>query len=204
MSNWFEDYSITNLGRQLLYIIRRPDRILEYRLLSNLGMPAVQAIASEVRPLIDALPGKRSRDAASQFCGWAVGQRLRAAGYEVARDRGRVSDAPFKTGAVWHRIRPLKITTDPEAPTEAGSVELGVERDENGQVIGRWRLSMTEDLFSLVIHELEGFKVPIERAFQDAREYAERYGFATLRVTIPESIFTQDERREIIKGFGLP
>ncbi|MBU3891050.1 hypothetical protein [Methylosinus sp. KRF6] len=203
MSSRFENYAETEIGRKISYIINWPDRILEYRLLSNLGMPAVQAIAAEVTPLIDALPDKRSRDAASQFCGWAVGRRLRAAGYEVVRDRGRVSDAPFKTGAVWHRTQPLQVTAEPGGPTEGGSVELGVERGKEGRVIGRWRLSITGGPYSYSIHEMKGIKIPLHEAFHDAREYAERYGFATLRVTIPSSEFSEEERTQILESLGL-
>jgi hypothetical protein len=59
----------------------------------------VQAVASEVAEIIEALPTKAERDAASQFCGWFVGQIMRRLGYRVVQERGRVTGASFKTGA---------------------------------------------------------------------------------------------------------
>jgi hypothetical protein len=43
-----------------------------------------------------ALPSKADKDAASQFCGWFVGQIMRRLGYRVVQERGRVTGAPFK------------------------------------------------------------------------------------------------------------
>ncbi|MGO9358300.1 MAG: hypothetical protein ACLP1D_11575 [Xanthobacteraceae bacterium] len=204
MSNWYESYASTEIGRKLSRIVNRPDRMFEFRFLSVWGKPAVQAVASAVGPIINTLPDKRARDEASQFCGWAVGQRMRRAGFEIAQHRGRVSDAPFKTGAVWRRAKPLQFTNNPGPVGEGGCVELGVERDTEGTIIGRWRLITTVTPGAFILHEMEGFREPIETAFRDAVEYAERYGFTTLRITDRDGLFPQEDRDKILLTLSQP
>lgn len=199
MSSWFENFQDTDTGRALGYIINRPDRIMEFRLLSNLGIAAVQAVAHEVTPIIEALPDKSSKDKASQFTGWLVAKRMRAAGYEIVQARGRVSDAPFKTGAVWRRTRRLQVLDRPGPVTEGGMVELGVQHNSDGDVIGRWRMSMTAVPGRLALHEMKGFDMPIESAFRDAVEYADRYGFSTLCLHDPEELFPREKWMQILQ-----
>jgi hypothetical protein len=197
MSNWFPNYRMTETGRALTQIIQRPDRMLEFRLLSNLGMPAVQAIASDVTPIIDSLTTKAERDTASQFCGWAVGQLMRRAGYEVVQERGRVTEAPFKTGAVWQRERGLQIVDAPPPDEGQGQVELGVRRDENGEVIAGWRLVSTSTT-TQVFYEIVSKDEPIELAFLAACDYAERYGFPTLWINDRDKLFPDEQRQRIL------
>ena len=101
MTSRWESFSATDLGKRLKDAIDKPERAIEYRLLSRLRMAAVYAIIEDVRPIFDGLEQKERRDEASQFCGWLVGQQMRSMGYSIADSRGRVRDAPFKTGATW-------------------------------------------------------------------------------------------------------
>jgi hypothetical protein len=199
MSNWFTGYSRGETGRALARIIGRPDRMLEFRLLSKLGKPAVQAIASDVSTIIERLPTKAERDAASQFCGWYVAQLMRRAGYEIAQDRGRVSDAPFKTGAVWRRERPVQIVHGPVPPPldEQGRVELGVARNEAGEVIGRWRIDSTRSGLVDHFYTITALDEPIEVSFREAYDWAERYGFSTLWINDPDGLFSPEHRQHI-------
>lgn len=101
MTSRWESFATTDVGMRLTQAIDKPERAIEYRLLSRLGMAAVYAIIKDVQPIFDTLDQKEKRDEASQFCGWLVGQQMRSMGYSIADSRGRVRDAPFKTGATW-------------------------------------------------------------------------------------------------------
>ena len=101
MTSRWESFSSTDVGKRLTNAIQKPERAIEYRLLSRLGMAAVYAIIEDVKPIFDSLEQKEKRDEASQFCGWLVGQQMRSMGYSIADSRGRVRGAPFKTGATW-------------------------------------------------------------------------------------------------------
>lgn len=200
MSSWFEDYEKTKTGRRIAHIIDRPDRILEFRLLSNLGKAAVQALAAEVAPIINALPDKRARDMASQFTGWRVGRRMRDAGYEVKKERGRVSNAPFKTGAVWRRIRRVRVVDGPWHASEGRAVELEVKSYEDGSIGGQGVVVTPPGRST---YKIEGLCDLIEDTFCDAVDYADRYGFSVLSINDPEGLFPRSERERILKEMGF-
>ena len=103
MSAQFESYARTAIGRQLIAAIAPETRDREFKLLSrpSISKAAVYAIADEVRPIIEQLSSDGERKSANQFVGWVVGQRMRALGYRIVNERGRVKNATFKTGAVW-------------------------------------------------------------------------------------------------------
>ena len=183
MSNAFEVYQKTRTGRELGYVINRPDRILELRLFSYHGWPAIDAVSKEISPIIQKLVIEADQEEARNFADRLVEQRMLGAGFVVARD-----DRP-SMGVVWRRERPVDIVEQPGPITEAGTVELGVERDNHGAIIGRWRLSLTALPPALLQHEIKGFRAPIEQAFQDAYRYADRYGFATLYINDRENCF---------------
>jgi hypothetical protein len=144
VSNWFEAFADTPTGIALADITNTPERFFEFRTLSENGKPAIQAIAREVAPIIENLTTKRERDAASQFCGWYVGQIMRSAGYAIVQDRGRVSDAPFRTGAVWKQIdRKVQLVTARPQTSAPGSLELDVKQDDSGGAVAEWMVTMS-------------------------------------------------------------
>lgn len=102
MSARWEKYAQSDTGLKLVAAIDKPEREIEYRLLSRLKMAAVYAIVHDVKPVFELLDAKDKRDEASQFCGWFVAQHMRRLGFTISDARGRVKDAPFSTGAIWH------------------------------------------------------------------------------------------------------
>jgi hypothetical protein len=193
MSNWFSSYATTNTGAQLADIIDQPEYLFEFRRLSEDGKPAVQAVARDVAPIINALPSKRERDAASQFVGWYVGQVMRDTGYEVAKERGRVTDAPYKTGAVWRQIasEPILVT---EAPSVSGPgrLELRVVSD-NGELVADWEVTTTATSritgHPRRVHTIKSNRRPIKQAVEEALAYAKRFGFPAVWVNDPGRCF---------------
>jgi len=105
------EFEKTSVGQRLAQIARDPQHLYGYRLMSRLDVPAVQAIAWEVKPLLDAIDDPRARDFAKQFCGAVVGEEMRNAGFEIAKDakgRERRGAVPrggvFSRGAIWRPI----------------------------------------------------------------------------------------------------
>lgn len=195
MSNWYSAYAELEIGRELIDAIERPGRIFEFQAFTRTGQPAVQAIAEDVRPIIERLDTKKDRNAASQFSGWYVGQIMREAGYEIIKERGSVSGAPFKTGAVWQRAaRQVDVVDTPPPLTSAGRVELGVGRDAAGNVIARWSITMSARGLTHRIHEIRSLEIPIEQAYREAFAYAERMNIPVLWINDPKRLFTRKAR----------
>ena len=97
----FEAYRSTRLGKVIAPLAYKPERIVEYALLSRLGMPAVIALSWDVEPLLRDLSEGERRDA-KQFCGAIVGDIMREHGYEIASPRGSAqAGGVFTLGAVW-------------------------------------------------------------------------------------------------------
>jgi hypothetical protein len=199
MSHWFAGYAESPIGRELLEAIETPGRIFEFQALTEIGKPAVQAVARDVAPIIARLDSKSARDAASQFCGWYVGRIMRESGCEIVQDRGRVSDAPFKTGAVWQRrARKVQVVDGTPPPlTAAGRVELGVGRDEAGNVIARWSITMSARGLAHRVHEIRSAEIPIERAYRDALANAERLNVPVLWINDPQRLFPREKRLQV-------
>lgn len=197
MSNWFAAFAQTPTGIALAEIIDEPERIFEFRSLSENGKPAVQAVARDVSAIISGLATKREQNAASQFVGWYVGQIMRDAGYEVVQERGRVSDGPYKTGAVWRQIeREPKLVS--EAPPTAGLGRLKLQVTLDGsRVVADWEVTTTE--ISPVthkprrVHSIKSPMKPVEEAVAEALAYAKRYGFAEIWVFDPDLLFPREK-----------
>src|SRR5438552_1876418 len=101
MHSRFETYRDTTLGKAIEALARRPERLIEYRLLSRLEMPAVNALSWDVKPLLQDLTDSERR-AAKQFCGAVVGDIMRENGYGIVNPRGSAqSGGVFTLGAVW-------------------------------------------------------------------------------------------------------
>jgi hypothetical protein len=101
MHSRFESYRNTELGKAIEASARKPERLIEYRLLSRLQMPAVMALSWDVGPLLKDL-SEGDRREAKQFCGAVVGEIMREDGYGISNPRGSAqSGGVFTLGAVW-------------------------------------------------------------------------------------------------------
>lgn len=189
MSNRFQSYADTETGRALAAAMDAPEFIPEFRALSKIGKPAVQAIAPEVAPTIEALPRKAERDAASQFCGWFVGQVMRRLGYRVVQERGRVTGAPFKTGAVWEPENRTVQVVNSLPPNCSRRIEIKVLRADDGDVLGEWNAVHTASDPTRRVHTIVEVPKPIAIALQHAKLYAEKWGFNVIWIQDPQRLF---------------
>jgi hypothetical protein len=97
----FEAYRRGKLGKSIESLATKPERSIEYALLSRLGMPAVIALSWDVEPLLRRL-SEADRREAKQFCGAIVGDIMRDHGYEIINPRGSAqAGGVFTLGAVW-------------------------------------------------------------------------------------------------------
>lgn len=192
MSNRFKSYGDTRIGRELAAIIDAPELIPEFRALSAIGKPAVQAIAADVTDIINALPTKAEKDAASQFCGWYVGQIMQQLGYRLVQERGRVTGAPFKTGAVWEH-QPAEVQVGLSLPHGVTRrVELVVKRSTNGEIVGDWCTVQTANNPGRRVHTIVESPRAFESALQNALAYARRWQFSYLLIRDPERVLPVD------------
>jgi hypothetical protein len=100
----FAAYRTTEQGRAIEAIARQKDRLIEFALLSRLGMPAVIALSWDVAPLLRNLSDADRRDA-KQFCGAIVAEIMRQHGYEIANPRGSAKiGGVFTLGVVWTEL----------------------------------------------------------------------------------------------------
>ena len=189
MSNRFQSYAETNVGRTLSWLMDAPEFIAEFRALSRIGKPAVQAVAADVTPTIEALSSKADKDAASQFCGWFVGQIMRRLGYRMVQERGRVTGAPFKTGAVWESENQAVQVVSSLPPKCSRRIEMKVWRAEGGELLGEWHAVHTASNPVRRVHTIVEVAKPVAFAFQHAMQYAEKWGFNVVWVQDPERLF---------------
>lgn len=177
----FESYGQTQTGRQLSEIVSMPEMIAGYVTMSRIGKPAVQAIADDVAEVIKGLPGKTERDFANQFVGWRVGQIMRGLGYEIINKRGRVSNATFKTGAVWSASPNVEIRRSPMEGVPR-KIEVKVSVGEDGQAVASVdAVDVARDSVGKVRHILH-HNIPAQEALEKARAYAERHGYRYVHV----------------------
>ena len=191
MSNRFEAFGETATGRALGAIIEAPELVAEYRALSEIGKPAVQAVAPHVSDIVNALPTKAERDAANQFCGWRVGQLMRGFGYQLVRARARVTGAPFKTGAVWaYRNDEVKVVrTLPQGVTRR--IELEV-RSSSGETVGAWNAVQSASDPSRRVHTFVESPRALEAALENARAYARQWNFGFVLIRDPQRLAEDD------------
>ena len=190
MSNRFEAFGETPIGRTLGFIIDAPELVPEFRAMSEVGKPAVQAVATHVSEVINALPTKERRDAANQFCGWRVGQIMRGLGYRMVQTRGRVSRAPFKTGAVWaYRNDEVRVVRSlPEGI--ARRIELVVKRSTTGEVVGEWMAVQSASDPVRRVHTIVEKPKVLQCALENARNYAKRWHFRFVLIRDPEKLIS--------------
>ncbi|WP_157020547.1 hypothetical protein [Paracoccus sp. 228] len=177
----FESYGRSETGRQLSEIVSMSEMIAEYVAMSRIGKPAVQAIASDVAEVIEGLPGKTERDLANQFVGWQVGQIMRGLGYKIINKRGRVNNAPFKTGAVWSSKPDVEVRRSPiEGVPRRIEVKVSVEVDGHA-VASIDAVDVARDRIGKVRHILH-HNIPAQEALEKAKTYAERHGYRYVHV----------------------
>ncbi len=196
MSHWLTTYGGTETGLRLTEIIDQPEHFAAFVTLSEQGKPAVQAVAQDVAATIAALPSKKERDAACQFVGWYVGQMMREAGYVVVQERGRVSEAPYKTGAVWAPgpIEP-KLTLTQPAMRPQGRLQLNVSMGKDS-VAADWELTTSDKTRSGTprrVHRIMSVKKPIAAAVAEVIAYARRRGHALIWVVDPGNLYPKAE-----------
>jgi hypothetical protein len=197
MASRFDNYETTETGARLTQIIALPEMIPEYCALSRIGKPAVQAIGADVAPLIENLPTKEERDAASQFVGWRVAKVMRGLGYTLIQERGRVTGAPYRTGAVW--------SYEPGRVKVAVSIPQGISRKvdvrvktEGGQIVAD--IDATDEGEGSVhrLHSILRMRVPFEEAIDFATSYAERHGFGYVHVLDADRHLPLDRLRSFL------
>ena len=169
-----------------------PELVPEFRALTEIGRPAVQAAAPHVSSIINALPTKAQRNAANQFCGWRVGQIMRGLGYRLVRERGRVSGAPFKTGAVWaYRNDEVRVVQSlPQGTTRR--IELVVKRSETGDIVGDWSAVQSGSDPGRRVHTIVESPKDFETALENARRYARRWHFGFVLIRDPNKLISDD------------
>lgn len=188
MSSRFEAYAETPMGRELAAIIDAPELVAEFRALSEIQRPAVQAIAPHVVDLINALPGTAQRHAANQFCGWRVGQIMRSLGYRLVRSRGRVTGGPFKTGAVWGfpETEARLVRSLPERVTRR--INMTVSQSPEGDVVGDWCAVQTATDPVRRIHTVVEPPKLLPVAIENALAYAKRWHIPFVLVRDPDNL----------------
>jgi hypothetical protein len=200
MSRRFQSYSETQTGRSLMQAIDIPEMIPEFLALSKIGKPAIQAVAVEVTEIIEALNTKSERDSASQFCGWFVGQIMRSLGYRVAQERGRVTGAPFKTGAVWEpKGREVQIVS--RLPIQCPiRVELKVIRGAEDDILGDWHAVQAATGAARRVHTFVESPKSVEIALRNAKRYAEKWGFDIVWVHDPDRLFPRERWNDAVRN----
>jgi hypothetical protein len=97
----FKAYRSSDLGKAIEALANKSERMVEYRLLTRMGMPAVVALSWDVKPLLESLSEGQRRDA-KQYCGAVVGDIMRENGYAMINPRGSAqAGGVFTLGAVW-------------------------------------------------------------------------------------------------------
>jgi len=107
------------------------------------------------------------------------------AGYVVVQERGRVSDAPYKTGAVWALVpTEPKLTWDSPPMMPQGRLQLKVSMGKNGAVAD-WELTTSDKTRSGTprrVHQIMSVKKPVAAAVIEVIAYARRHGHALISV----------------------
>ena len=97
----FDSYRETELAKAIVSLAYKPERLVEFVLLSRLKMPAIIALSWDVEPLLKKLSNEELRTA-KQFCGAVVGDIMRENRYEIINPRGSAkAGGVFTLGAVW-------------------------------------------------------------------------------------------------------
>ncbi len=103
MSSRFESFGQTPRGIELANIIDTPDRYIEFRAFSREGFPAVTALVSQLRPILEPMRegDPTGFDSAKQFVGYFVGLIMRRNGHSIIKKSARVPGKLFTVAALW-------------------------------------------------------------------------------------------------------
>ena len=103
MTSRFDSFGQSPRGQELTNIIDTPDRYAEFRAFSREGLPAVAALVSQLRPILESLRGSNpvEFDSAKQFIGFHVGSIMRRHGHSIVKKSVRVPGKLFTVGALW-------------------------------------------------------------------------------------------------------
>lgn len=129
MHSRYDRFRKSKLGTDLEKLIDTPERYIEYRVLSRLGIPAVAALVDDLK---EKFPEVEFDTFACQFCGSMVGEVMRRHRHTLVRDRVSVPGKFFTRGAVWSANAATRADDEesPEAPLE-GVVQTAGEREES-------------------------------------------------------------------------
>jgi len=102
-SSRFDSFGRTPRGQEITNIIDTPDRYVEFRAFSREGFPAVTALVSQLRPILEPLreSDPAEFDSAKQFTGYTVGSIMRGRGHSIVNKSVRVPGKLFTVGALW-------------------------------------------------------------------------------------------------------
>jgi hypothetical protein len=105
MNNRFREFAETHLGQQIVRIIDREGRDIEFAAFSREGFPAVTALVSELEPVLRDIreTDVKAFNFAKQFVGDYVGDKMRANDFEISRAAKSVPGKLFTVGAVWKK-----------------------------------------------------------------------------------------------------
>ena len=103
MTSRFDSFGQSSRGQELTKIIDTPDRYAELRAFSREKLPAVAALVSQLRPILDPLRESNPAefDSAKQFVGFYVGSMMRSHGHSIVKRSVRVPGKLFTVGALW-------------------------------------------------------------------------------------------------------
>jgi hypothetical protein len=103
MTSRFDSFGQSPLGQELTNIIDTPERYAEFRAFSREGLPAVAALVSQLRPILEPLRESNPAefDSAKQFVGFYVGSIMRSHGHSIIKKSVRVPGKLFTVGALW-------------------------------------------------------------------------------------------------------
>lgn len=183
----FDNFAATRTGQALHALVALPEMVPAYVALSAIGKPAVQALAGFVSPVISALPSKSERDAASQFVGWAVARIMRDLGFRLIKERGRVSGAPYRTGAVWQEV-PMEVRIVRSLPgATPRRIELRIKASDDGPV-GEWEAVHTAGDPLRRIRTVMEISQSLSEALAHAIAYARRWRYPVIFVHDPQNL----------------
>jgi hypothetical protein len=98
MHSRYDRFRKSKLGSDLEKLIDTPERYIEYRVLSRLGIPAVAALVADLE---ERFPEVKYDTFACQFCGSMVAEVMRRHRHILVRARVSVPGKFFTRGAVW-------------------------------------------------------------------------------------------------------
>lgn len=177
MSNRFEKYAQTEEGQAFVRVIEASDNVAKYREHSLAGRPALQALASILAPMLDALASKKDQDFLRRFAGYWVGKVMRGLGFHSVREGKRIPGSVIGTGTVW-AIDPQGIRVLDVRPADcANRIELKVYRGPDGQPTAEWEAVQSVEKAA-----------PAATALAGAKDYATKWGINTIVVHDPDHL----------------